>query len=101
MEMAQDHSVGSFSPRLVSMVDDVVSLELFDQPTIGIRGVDIDFVRFICKCVAIIFFVFKGGREVGHHILIVGYAIHIYGRRLVFPGLLGTGGTRRIREILF
>jgi hypothetical protein len=41
----------------------------------------------------------KCGREVGHHILIAGYAVHIYGRRLVFPGLLGTGETLRGKEI--
>jgi len=101
VEVAQDHSVGSFAPRLVSMVNDVVCLGLFNQPTVGIRGVDIDFDRFICKRFAVILLVLKGGREVGHHILIVGYAVHIYGRRLVFPGLLGAGGTRRIWEIFF
>ena len=100
VEVAQDHSIDSFAPRLVSMVNDVC-LELFNQPTVGLRGVNIDFDRFICKCFAIILLVLKGGREVGHHILIVGYAVHIYGRRLVFPGLLGAGGTRRSREIFF
>jgi len=41
----------------------------------------------------------KSGREVGQHVLIIGYAIHIYGRRFVFPGLLSAGGNRRSREI--
>jgi hypothetical protein len=34
MEVAQDHSVGLFASRLVSMVNDVVGLELFNQPTV-------------------------------------------------------------------
>jgi len=29
MELAQDHSVGSFAPRLINMVDDVVCVEFF------------------------------------------------------------------------
>jgi len=99
VDVAQDHFVGSFSPWLVSMVDDVVCLELFNQPTVGIRDVNIDFDRFIYKRFVIILLVLKSGREVGHHILIVGYTVHIYGRRLVFPGLLGAGGTCCIREI--
>jgi hypothetical protein len=36
MEVAQDHCVGSLAPRLVSMVNDVVGLELFNQPTVRI-----------------------------------------------------------------
>jgi len=47
MEVAQDHPVGSLASRLVSLVDGVVGLELFNQPTVGIRGVNIDFDRFI------------------------------------------------------
>jgi hypothetical protein len=101
MEMAQDHPVGSFAPRLVSMVDDVVGLELFNQPTVGIRGVNIDFDRFIRERLAVVLFLLKSGSEVGHHILIIRYAVHIYGRRLVFPGLLGAGGTRHSRENFF
>ena len=31
MEVAQDHSVGSFAPRMISMVDDVC-VESFNQP---------------------------------------------------------------------
>jgi hypothetical protein len=99
MEVAQDHSVGSFAPRLVSMVDDVVGLELFNQPSVGIRGVNIDFDHFIRERFAVVLLPLKSGSEVGHHILIVGYAVHIYGRRLVFQGLLGAGGTRHSREI--
>jgi hypothetical protein len=45
-------------------------------------------------------FLLKGGREVGHHILIVGYAVHIYGRRLVFPRLLDAGGILRSRGVI-
>jgi hypothetical protein len=41
----------------------------------------------------------KSGRKVGHHILIVGYTVYTHGRRLVFPGLLGAGGTCRGGEI--
>ena len=47
MDVAQEQSVGSLASRLVSLVDDVVGLELFNQPTVGIRGVNIDFYRFI------------------------------------------------------
>ena len=97
--MAQDHSVSSFAPRLVSMVDDVVCLELFDQPTVRIRGVNIDFDRIVGDCFAVVLFLLKSGREVGHHILIVGYAVHIYGRRLVFPRLLGAGSILRGRGV--
>jgi hypothetical protein len=98
MEVAQDHSVSSFAPRLVSMVDDVCS-ELFRQPTVGIRGGNIDFDRFICERFAVVLLLLKNGREVGHHILVIGYAVHIYGRRLVFPGLLGAGSILHNREI--
>ena len=62
VEVAQEHSVGYFAPRLVSMVNDVVWLELFNQPTLGIRGEDIDFDLFICKSFAVILLVLKGGR---------------------------------------
>jgi hypothetical protein len=89
IEMAQDHPVGSFAPRLLSMLHDVVVLELFNQPTVGIRGVNIDFDRFIRERFAVVLLLLKSGSEVGHHILIVAYAVHIYGRRLVFQGLLG------------
>jgi hypothetical protein len=99
LEVAQDHSVGSFYPRLVGMVDNVVCLELYNQPTVGIRGVNIDFDRFICEFFGVVLLLLKSGCEVGHHILIVGYAVHIYGRRLVFPGLLGAGSVLRGREI--
>jgi len=99
MEVAQDHSVGSFAPRLISMVDDVVCLESFNQPTVGIRGGNIDFDRFVSKHFAVVLLLLKSGCEVGHHVLIIGYAIHIYGRRLVFPGLLGAGSTRHSREV--
>jgi hypothetical protein len=99
MEVVQDHSVSSFAPRLLSTVDDIVCLELFSQPTVGIRGVNIDFDRFICEHFAVVLRLLKGGHEVGHHILIIGYAVHIYGRRLVFPGLLGMGSILRSREI--
>jgi hypothetical protein len=98
LEVAQDHSVSSFAPRLVSMVDDVC-LELFSQPTVGIRSVNIDFDCFFCERFAEVLLPLKNGREVGHHILIMGYAVHIYGRRLVFPGLLGAGSILRSREI--
>jgi hypothetical protein len=54
MEVAQDHSVGSFAPRLVGMVDNVVCLELFNQPMVGIRGVNIDFDHFICERFAVV-----------------------------------------------
>jgi hypothetical protein len=99
MEMVQDHSVGSFAPRLVSMVNDVVGLELYNQPTVGIRGVNVDFDCFIRERFAVVLHLLKSGLKVGHHILIVGYALYIYGRRLVFPGLLGAGGTCRGWEI--
>jgi hypothetical protein len=101
MDVAQDHSVGSFSSGLVSMVNDVVGLELFNQPTVRIRGVNVNFDCFIRKPFAVVLLLLKSGRKVGHHILIVGYSIHIYGGRLVFPGLLGAGGTCRGREIFF
>jgi hypothetical protein len=91
--VAQDHSVGSFALRLVSMVNDVVGLELFNQPTVNIRGVNVDFDCFIRERFAVVLLHFKSGRKVGHHILIVGYAVYIYWRRLVFPGLLGALGT--------
>jgi hypothetical protein len=65
----------------------------------GNRDVNIDVDRFIRERLAVVLLLLKSGSEVGHHILIVGYAVHIYGRRLVFPGLLGAGGTRRSREI--
>jgi hypothetical protein len=97
MEVAQDHSGSSLSPRLISMVDDVLCLELFKQPTVGIRGVNIDFDHFICECFAVVLLLFKSGREIGHHILIIGYAVNVYGRRLVFPGLLSAGS----KEIFF
>ena len=99
MEVAQDHSVSSFVPRLVSMVDDVVCLELFDQPMVRIRGANIDFDRFVGECFAVVLFLLKSDREVGHHILIVGYAVHIYGNRLVFPRLLGAGSILRVRGV--
>jgi hypothetical protein len=83
------------------MEDDVVCLELFNQPTVGVRGVDIDFDRFICERFAVVLLLLKGGREVGYHILIVSYVVHIYGRRLMFPGLLGAGSILRSREIFF
>jgi hypothetical protein len=96
IEVAQDHSVSSFAPPLVSIMDDVVCLELFSQPTVGIRGLNIDFDRFICERFAVVLLLLKNGREVGHQI---GYAVHIYGRRLVFPGLLGAGSMLRSRGI--
>jgi len=99
MEVAQDHCVSSFAPRLIIMVDDVVCVESFYPPTVGIRGGNIYFDRFISKRFAVVLLLLKSGREVGSHVLIIGYAIHIYGRRLVFPGLLGAGRTRRSREI--
>jgi hypothetical protein len=43
MEMAYDHSVGSIFSWLISIALDIVSLELINQPTIGITGRDIDF----------------------------------------------------------
>jgi hypothetical protein len=100
MEMAQDHSVRSFAPRLVSMVNDVVGLELFNQPTVRIRGVNVNFDCFIPKSFAVVLLLLKSGRKLGHHILITGYAVHIYGKRLVFPGLLGARGTCRGGEIV-
>jgi len=99
MEVAQDHSVGSFAPRLISMVDNIVCVELFNQSTVGIGGGNIDFDRFVSKRFAVVLLLLKSGREVGHHVLIIGYAIQIYGRRLVFPGLLGARSTRRSWEI--
>jgi len=99
MEVGQDLSVGSFAPRLRSMVDNVVCVELFNQSTVGIRGGNIDFDRVVSKLFAVVLLLLKRGREVGHHVLIIGYAIHIYGRRLVFPGLLGARSTRRSWEI--
>jgi hypothetical protein len=80
-------------------VNDVVGLELFNQPRVRIRGVNVDFDRFIRKRFAVVLLLLKRGRKVGHHYLIVGYAVHIYGRRLVFPGLLGAGSTCRGGEI--
>jgi len=99
MEVAQDNSVGSFAPRLIIMVDDVVCVESFNQPTVGIRIGNIDFDRFVSKRFAVVLFLLMSGRELGRHVLIIGHAIHIYGRRLVFPRLLGAGSTRRSREI--
>jgi hypothetical protein len=99
MEVAQDHSVGSFTPRLASMVNDDVGLELFNQPTIRIRGVNVDFDRFIRERFTVVLLLLKSSRKVGHYILIVGYAVQIHGRRLVFPGLLDAGGTCRGGEI--
>jgi hypothetical protein len=99
MEVAQDHSVGSFAPRLVSMANDVVGLELFNQPTVRIRRANVDFDHFIRKLFAEVSLLLKSDRKLGHHILIVGYAVYIYGRRLVFQGLLGAGGTCRGGEI--
>jgi hypothetical protein len=81
------------------MVNDVAGLVLFNQPTVRIRSVNVDFGRFIWERFTVVLLLFKSGRKVGHHILIVGYASHIYGRRLVFPGLLGAGGTCRGGEI--
>jgi hypothetical protein len=78
------------------MVDDVVCLKLFSKPTVG---VNIDFDRFICERFAVVLLLLKNGRKVGYHILIIGYALHINGRRLVFPGLLGAGSILRSREI--
>jgi hypothetical protein len=98
MEVAQDHAVGSFASRLVSMVNDV-GLELFKQPTVRIRGVNVDFDCFILEPFAVVLLLLKSGRKVGHLILIVGYAVYVYGGRLVFPGLLGAGGTCRGRKI--
>jgi len=74
-------------------------VELFNQATVGIRGGNIDFDRVVRMRFAVVLLLLKSGREVGQHVLIMGYAIHIYGRRLVFPGLLGAGSTRRSREI--
>jgi hypothetical protein len=74
------------------MLNDV-DLEFFNQPTVRIRGVNVDFDCFIRQRFAVVLLLLKSGRKVGHHILIVGYAVHIYGRRLVFPRLLGAGGT--------
>jgi len=99
MEVAQDHSVGSFAPRLMSVVDDVVCVELFNQSTVGISGGNIDYNRVVSKRFAVVLLLLKSGREVGHHVLIIGYAIHIYVMRLVFPGLLGAGSNRRSREV--
>jgi hypothetical protein len=82
-------------------VNDVVGLELFNQPTVRIRGVKVDFDRFVRERFAVALLLLKSGRKVGHHILIFGYAVYIYGRRLVFPRLLGTGGTCRGGEIFF
>jgi len=101
MEVAQDHSVGSFAPRLISMVDDVVCVESFNQPTVGIIGGNTDFDRFVSKRFAVILLLLKSGREVGHHVLIIGYAIHIRGLLETYPtfgreketGLLGALGT--------
>ena len=101
MEVAQYHPVCSFAPRLVGMVDDVVCLKLFNQSTVRVRGVDIDFDRFVHERFAVVVLLLKSGREVGYHILIVGYVVHIYGRRLMFPGLLGAGSILRSREIFF
>jgi len=94
MEVAQDHSVGSFAPWLVSMVDDVVCVESFSQPTVGIRVGNIDFDRFVSKRFAVVLLLLKSGRDLGRHFLIIGYAMHIYGRRLVLPRLLGAWSTR-------
>ena len=99
MEVVQDHSVGSFAPRLISIVDDVVCVESFNQPTVGIRDGNIDFDRFVSKRFAVVLLLLKSGRELGYHVLKIGYAIHIYGKRLVFPGLLGARSIRRSREI--
>ena len=99
MEVAQDYSVGSFAPRLISMVDNVVCVELFNQSTVGIRGGNNDFDRVVSKRFAVLLLLLKGGRVLGHHVLIIGYAIHIYVMRLVFPGLLGAGSNRRSREV--
>jgi hypothetical protein len=81
------------------MVNDVVGLELFNQPTVRIRGVNVDFDRFIRERLAVVLLLLKSGREVGHHILIVGYTVYIHGGRLVFLGLLGAKGTCRGRDI--
>jgi hypothetical protein len=94
IEVAQDHFIGSFAPRLVSMVN-YVGLEFFNQPTVKIRGVNVDFDHFVWEPFAVVLLLLKSGRKVIHHILIDGYALYIYWRRLVFPGLLGAGGTCR------
>jgi hypothetical protein len=99
MEVAQDHSVSSFAPRLETMVDEVVCLELFRQSTVGNRGLNIDFDRFICEQFAIILLLLKNGRELGHHIVIIVYTVHIYGRWFLFPGLLVAGSILRSREV--
>jgi hypothetical protein len=91
MEVAQDNSVGSFASRLVSMVNDVVGLELFNQPTVRIGGVNADFDSFIRKRFAVVLLLLKSGRKVGHHILIVGYAVYIYGGGLCSRGCWALG----------
>jgi len=72
MEVAQDHSVGSFALRLISMVDDIVCVESFNQPMVGIRGGNIDFDRFVSKRFAVVLLLLKSGREVGCHVMIIG-----------------------------
>ena len=77
MEMAQDHSVGSFAPRLIIMVDNVVCVELYNQSTVGNRGGNIDFDLVVSKLFAVVLLLLKSGRELGHHVLVIGYAIHV------------------------
>ena len=72
----------------------------FNQPTVGIRVGNIEFDRFVSKRFAVVLLLLKSGREVGRLVLIIGYAIHIYERRLVFPGLLRAGSTRRSMKIV-
>ena len=43
----------------------------------------------------------KSGGDVGHHILIIGDAVHIYWRGFMFPMLCGAGGTRWSSVIFF
>jgi hypothetical protein len=59
LEVAQDQSVGSFASRLVSMVNYVVGLKLFNQPTVRIRGVNVDFDRFNREHFAVVLLLLK------------------------------------------
>ena len=42
-KVAQNHSVLSFPPRLVGMLNDVVGPKLCDKPAVGVGSVNIDF----------------------------------------------------------
>ena len=89
MEVAQDHSVRSFPPRLVGMVKDIVGPKFCNQPAVGFGIINIDFNCIICKGFEVVPLFLKNGGDLRHHILVIGDVVYIYCRGFMFPLLCG------------